>query len=67
MAAGVLHGGRQVLEQMLVVAQRTDHADVGHQGKMIRPDSLQEHRDAAQFQGGDDLHECVRAGGVKHP
>jgi hypothetical protein len=34
---------------------------------MVRPDTLNQHGDAAKLQGRNDFHEGVGAGGVEHP
>lgn len=54
----------QIVEEMSVEPQRPEHPDVSEQFDMGVLDPLDEHRDAAPFEGADDLGADPGSGGV---
>ncbi|MCL7660414.1 hypothetical protein M8360_34105, partial [Klebsiella pneumoniae] len=60
----MVEGGRQLVEEVTVVAQCGEHPDLFEQTGLAVPDSLDEHRDPATLESRDHIGEDVGAGGV---
>ena len=55
---------RQVIEEMPIVPERTEHTDVPEQIDVGVLDALDEHRDSATFEGVHHLGEDACTGGI---
>lgn len=65
MRAGVADRRRQLGEDMARLAERTDHPELGEEREVFRPDSLDEHGDAAFLQGRDEFGEGASPGRIE--
>ena len=64
--ARVLDRLRHGAEQVALMRQSPDRANRPQDLQVLRADALDQHRDAAILELGDDLTECLRAGRVEH-
>src|SRR5699024_873850 len=64
MRTGADQSRGQIVEQVAVVAQGAEDADMEEQAGVALPDALDEHGDSATLEGSDHVAEDMGAGGV---